>query len=55
MAKLSNGRVIIEVRDDKAEHYALFMGYHIVRDERAKEEAPVAPKPRRGRPPKKAS
>lgn len=38
--KLTNGRVTIEVRDDKAEHYALMMGYHIVRDE------PEIPEPR---------
>jgi len=48
--KLTNGRVTIEVRDDKAEHYALMMGFHIVRDE-PDEAVPVeAPKPKRGRP-----
>lgn len=55
MAKLTNGRVIMEVRDDKAEHYALITGYHIVRDESPQVEVAEAPKPKRGRPPKKAS
>jgi hypothetical protein len=55
VAKLTNGRVIMEVRDDKAEHYALITGYHIVRDEPEQAEVVDAPKPKRGRPPKKAS
>lgn len=51
MAKLTNGRVIMEVRDDKAEHYALMTGYHIIRDEpQAAPETTEAPKPKRGRP-----
>lgn len=55
MAKISNGRVVIEVPDEKALHYCTSMGYHIVKEEveEAQAEAPVAP--RRGRPPKKAS
>lgn len=54
MTKISNGRVVIEVPDEKAQHYCTSMGYHIVKDEVQSEEAtkPVAPK--RGRPPKKA-
>lgn len=54
MAKLTNGRVIMEVRDDKAEHYALMTGYHIIRDEPQVEEVVEPPKPKRGRP-RKAS
>ena len=49
--KLTNGRVVIEVADDKVEHYALMMGYHIVKDPEPEEEVFV-PEPRkpRGRP-----
>ena len=53
MAKLTNGRVVMEVRDDRAEHYALMTGYKIVRDEPEQVEV-EAPKPKRGRP-RKAS
>ncbi len=49
MAKLTNGRVVVEVPDEKAEHYALFMGYKIV-DEFPMEEVEETPKPKRGRP-----
>jgi hypothetical protein len=49
MAKLTNGRVVMEVRDDKAEHYALMTGYKIIQDEPA-EVVEEAPKPKRGRP-----
>lgn len=49
--KLTNGRVVIEVRDDKAAHYALFLGYSIM-DETPTDPEPVVPEPRkpRGRP-----
>lgn len=55
MARLTNGRVIMEVRDDKAEHYALMTGYKIIQDA-PQEPEPVVPEPRkpRGRP-RKAS
>lgn len=59
MAKISNGNVVIEVPDDKAFKYCMAMGYHIVKDEAAEAEVPVADTRtapvRRGRPPKKAS
>lgn len=56
MAKISNGRLVIEVPDDKALHYCLAMGYHIVQDEAPEVEVVNTPTaPRRGRPPKKAS
>lgn len=52
MAKLTNGRTVCFVPDEKAHKLASIMGMRIV------EETPVeveAPKPaRRGRPPKKA-
>lgn len=56
VTKISNGNVVIEVPDDKAFNYCIAMGYHIVRDEtlEAVEVVEEAPKPRRGRPPKKA-
>ena len=55
MAKLTNGRVTMEVRDDKADHYALMTGYRVVRDEPQEVEAvEEAPRPKRGRP-RKAS
>lgn len=54
--RLTNGKVIVEVPDHKAQFLAVTMGYKIM-DETP--EPPVvveaAPKPRRGRPPKKAS
>lgn len=55
MAKISNGTIVIEVPDEKAFHYCLSMGYHIVKDEVVEEQAPTPVAPRRGRPPKKAS
>ncbi len=55
MAKISNGRVTIEVPDDKALHYCTSMGYHIVNDEKPEVVEDEKPAPRRGRPPKKAS
>lgn len=49
--KLTNGRVVIEVADDKVEHYALMMGYHIVKDEPEEVEVDIpAPRKPRGRP-----
>jgi hypothetical protein len=57
VAKISNGRVVIEVPDEKALHYCTSMGYHIVKDESAEEvplqETRVTPK--RGRPRKEVS
>lgn len=56
MTKISNGRVVIEVPDEKAFHYCTSMGYHIVQDE-TPEEVPLEETrvtPKRGRPPKKA-
>jgi hypothetical protein len=50
VAKLTNGRVVIEVIDSKADHYALMMGYHIVQDAPNEAEPVEAPKPKRGRP-----
>lgn len=52
MAKITNGRVVAEVPDEKAAHYCLMMGYKLV------EETPdveiVEPlRPKRGRPAKK--
>lgn len=52
MAKISNGRVNIEVPDEKALHYCTSMGYHIVKDE-VEEEVPLVETratPKRGRP-----
>lgn len=63
MARLTNGRVVIEVNDEKASHYALFLGYKIMEDpkdpkqpEDPKKPDPDIPEPRkpRGRP-RKAS
>lgn len=56
MAKISNGRVSIEVPDEKALHYCTSMGYHIVKDE-VEEEVPLVETrvtPKRGRPRKAA-
>lgn len=46
----------MEVRDDKADHYALMTGYKIMEDPQEPEEEPIVPEPRkpRGRP-RKAS
>lgn len=54
MAKLTNGRVIMEVRDDKAEHYALMTGFQIVHEVQAEEVETPKVAPKRGRP-RKAS
>lgn len=53
MARLTNGKIIVEVPDEKAGNYALIMGYRIMDDEPEK-QVEQAPKPKRGRPPKKA-
>lgn len=54
--RLTNGKVIVEVPDHKAEFLAVTMGYRIMDESpAAKEVVEAAPKPRRGRPPKKAS
>lgn len=52
--KLTDGRTIVEVPDHKAQKFMDAMGLRPV-DVPQAEEAVVAPKPRRGRPPKKAS
>ena len=51
MAILTNGRVTMEVSDEKAQHYANMTGYRIVHED-PKEPEPVVPEPRkpRGRP-----
>lgn len=54
MVKLTNGRVIVEVPEDKAAKYALIMGYRIM-DDAPEKQVEEAPKPKRGRPAKKAS
>lgn len=54
MALITNGKTIIEVPDEKAERYCLSMGYHIIQQE-TPVEVVETPKPRRGRPPKKAN
>lgn len=55
MAKLTNGRVTMEVPDEKAQHYANMTGYKIVSED-PKQPEPEVPEPRkpRGRP-RKAS
>lgn len=56
--RLTNGKVIVEVPDHKAEFLSVTMGYRIMDETPEVEEvveAAAAPKPRRGRPPKKAS
>lgn len=57
MATLSNGKVTVQVADDRAEHFAIVLGMSIIRDA-PEEEVPEVeiPQPRkpRGRP-RKAS
>lgn len=55
MTTLTNGRVTVEVADDRAEHFATVLGMSIVENS-SKEPEPVVSEPRkpRGRP-KKAS
>lgn len=59
MAKLTNGRAIVEVPDERAVELAWKMGYKIMVDPVPDDEDEVEeikiPRPRRGRPPKKAS
>lgn len=50
--RLTNGKVIVEVPDHKAEFLAVTLGYTIMDDT---PQVEAAPKPKRGRPPKKAS
>lgn len=54
--RLTNGKVIVEVPDHKAEFLSVTMGYRIMDETPEVEEVvEAAPKPKRGRPPKKAS
>lgn len=53
MAKLTNGKTIVEVADERAHELALKMGYRIVTDPQPQPPIPEPRKPR-GRP-KKAS
>lgn len=50
MAKITNGRVVAEVPDDKADHYCLMTGFYIMNDEPTDVLEVEIPKPRRGRP-----
>lgn len=50
MAKLTNGRVTVEVPDEKASRFAAAMGYKIVDDTEAEKKVEETPKPKRGRP-----
>lgn len=52
--KLTDGRTIVEVPDHKAQKFMDAMGLRPV-DVPQAEEVAETPKPRRGRPPKKAS
>lgn len=56
MAKITNGRVVAEVPDNKADHYCLMTGFHIMHEETVVEEqiTTQAPK-RRGRPKKETN
>jgi hypothetical protein len=51
MAKITNGRVVAEVADDKVAHYCLMTGFRLV-EENAHVEVEESPKPKRGRPKK---
>lgn len=60
MVKLTNGRTTAYVSEEKAQKLASILGMRVVVDDSEPfvEETPEvveAPKPRRGRPPKKAS
>jgi hypothetical protein len=52
MAKITNGRVVAEVPDEKAAHYCLMTGFHLM-EEAANVEIVEPPRPKRGRPSKK--
>lgn len=56
MAKITNGRVVAEVPDNKADHYCLMTGFYIMQDETPVQEQTTTPAPkRRGRPKKETN
>lgn len=55
MARITNGRVVAEVSDEKAQHYCNMTGFRIMQEETpAKEEVTTQTPRRRGRPKKVA-